>query len=179
MPLDLQPTPQAVVICAVLAPSLERIDEALVHLAQKLGPVAGRSLPYDFDYTSYYKTEMGPGLIKQLVRFEQTVALDHLSQIKAETMALERVMAVAEADQLCRQVNIDPGLVSVEGLVLATTKYSGHRICIAPGLYAETTLLFTKHGTCAPLPWTYPDYQRSDVEEFLLETRATVRQQRS
>ena len=66
----------------------------------------------------------------------------------------------------------------MEGVVLATTKYSGHRICIAPGLYAETTLLFTKQGECAPLQWTYPDYRRADVQDFLLSTRAIVLQQR-
>ena len=178
MPVDLKPCPRAVVICAVLAPSLETIGQSLTLLVEKLGPVEARSLPYDFDYTSYYQTEMGSGLIKQLVRFERTVPLDHLSQIKAETMALERAMAQKEAGQVRRRANIDPGLVSVEGLVLATTKYSGHRICIAPSLYAETTLLFTKHGDCAPLQWTYPDYKRADVQEFLLTTRAAVMEQR-
>ncbi len=178
MPVDLHPTPHAVLVCAVLAPTLEIIDQALKPLVQKLGPVDARSQPYDFDYTSYYESEMGAGLIKQLVRFDRIVPLDELGQVKAETMALERAMAGGESGEVRRQANIDPGLVSVEGLVLATTKYSGHRICIAPGLYAETTLLFTKQGECAPLQWTYPDYRRADVQDFLLSTRAIVLQQR-
>ncbi len=178
-PLDLQPSPRAVLICAVLAPSLEIIDEALARLTEKLGPVEDCSPPYDFDYTSYYESEMGAGLIKRLARFERIVPMDDLRQIKAETMASERALARdGEGSEVRRQANIDPGLVSVEGLVLATTKYSGHRICIAPGLYAETTLLFTKQGECAPLQWTYPDYRRADVQDFLLSTRAIVLQQR-
>ena len=179
MPVDLQPTPQAALVCAVLAPSRETIDESVSRLARQLGPVADHSHPYDFDYTSYYEAEMGAGLIKQLFHFERLVSLDHLAQIKTETIALERAMAREEKDQEVRRAaNIDPGLVSVEGLVLATTKYSGHRICIAPGLYAATTLLFTKQGSCAPLEWTYPDYRREDVQDFLLQTRALVLQQR-
>ena len=178
MPLDLQPSPRAVLICAVLAPSLEIIDEALARLTETLGPVEDRSPPYDFDYTSYYEGEMGAGLIKRLARFERMVPMDHLGQIKRVTMAIEQALAVDDAGDVRRQANIDPGLVSVEGLVLATTKYSGHRICIAPGLYAETTLLFTKQGECAPLQWTYPDYRRADVQDFLLSTRAIVLQQR-
>ena len=178
MPLDLQPSPRAVLICAVLAPSLEIIHEALVRLTETLGPVEDRSPPYDFDYTSYYEGEMGAGLIKRLARFERMVPMDHLGQIKRVTMAIEQALAVDDAGDVRRQANIDPGLVSVEGLVLATTKYSGHRICIAPGLYAETTLLFTKQGECAPLQWTYPDYRRADVQDFLLSTRAIVLQQR-
>lgn len=179
MPVDLQPTPQAALVCAVLAPSRETIDESVSRLARQLGPVADHSHPYDFDYTSYYEAEMGAGLIKQLFHFKRLVSLDHLAQIKTETIAIERAMAREEKDQEVRRAaNIDPGLVSVEGLVLATTKYSGHRICIAPGLYAETTLLFTKQGSCAPLEWTYPDYRREDVQDFLLQTRALVLQQR-
>ena len=179
MPVDLQPTPQATLVCAVLAPSRETIDESVSRLARQLGPIADHSHPYDFDYTSYYEAEMGAGLIKQLFHFERLVSLDHLAQIKTETIALERAMAREEKDQEVRRAaNIDPGLVSVEGLVLATTKYSVHRICIAPGLYAETTLLFTKQGSCTPLEWTYPDYRREDVQDFLLQTRALVLQQR-
>ena len=178
MPLDLQATPQAVVICAVLAPSQDTIEQALTRLSSELGSVSGRCEPYDFNYTTYYEAEMGPRLIKQLVRFEATVALDQLGRIKTETMALERAMADGEAGEVRRRANIDPGLVSVEGLVLATTKYSGHRICIGPGLYAETTLLFTKRGDCAPLQWTYPDYRRADVQQFLLDARAAAFRQR-
>ena len=174
MPVDLQATPRAIVVCAVLAPALATIEQALTQLSSTLGPVSDRSEPYAFDYTSYYEAEMGAPLTKQLVRFEGAVPLDQLGHIKTETMALERSLGDEEAGEVRRRANIDPGLVSVEGLVLATTKYSGHRICIGPGLYAETTLLFTKRGECAPLPWTYPDYRRADVQEFLLDARAAA-----
>jgi hypothetical protein len=70
-----------------------------------------------------------------------------------------------------RRANIDPGLVTIESLVLASTKYSGHRICIGPGLYAETTLLFQK-GQYRPLEWTYQDYRTEAAQAFLLAIRA-------
>ncbi|HIL10568.1 MAG TPA: DUF4416 family protein, partial [Candidatus Latescibacteria bacterium] len=47
---------------------------------------------------------------------------------------------------------------------------SGHRICIAPQLYAELTLLYQK-GCYQPLPWTYLDYQSETLQHFLLEIR--------
>ena len=70
----------------------------------------------------------------------------------------------------CRRANIDPGLLSIESLVLATTKYAGHRVCIAPQLYAEVTLLYQR-GRYRPLEWTYPDYQGDAVQRFLLDVR--------
>ena len=79
-------------------------------------------------------------------------------------------MARATEDTLQRRANIDPGLLSIESLVLATSKYSGHRICIAPQLYAELTLLYQK-GRYQPFAWTYLDYQSETLQDFLLESR--------
>ena len=178
MPVDLQPTPQAAVLCAVLAAGSDDIDTAVRQLEPLLGPERERSEEYDFDYTAYYDREMGSGLVKQLVWFEHLAPLDKLAEIKRGTIRLERELAIrrsggAEGDELRRTVNIDPGLVTGQGLNLATTKFSGHRICIAPGLYAETTLLF-QHGSCTPFEWTYGDYRAVAVMAFLLKVRAAV-----
>ena len=58
----------------------------------------------------------------------------------------------------------------LRALILATTKYAGHRICIAPQLYAEVTLLYQRRRY-RPLEWTYPDYQGDAVQRFLLDVR--------
>jgi hypothetical protein len=94
------------------------------------------------------------------------VAPAELSARKQATITFER----DRAQQDRRTVNVDPGLLSTNSLVLATTKASGHRICIAPGLWAEVTLMFEK-GAYRPQPWTYRDYQRQDVGAFLLDVR--------
>ena len=109
---------------------------------------------------------MGARLSKQLVCFAERIDPAELAAVKAQTMALERAMSRGQ----CRRANIDPGLLSIENLVLATTKCAGHRICIAPQLYAEVTLLYQR-GRYRPLEWTYPDYQGDAVQGFLLEVR--------
>ncbi len=92
--------------------------------------------------------------------------------------AQERELANATSEgAVRRRANIDPGLVTEQSLVLATTKYSGHRICIAPGLYAEITLLYQR-GSYAPQQWTYADYRSKEVLQFLLEIRSYLMQQR-
>ena len=166
MPVDLQPATPVALVCAVLADSAETLAEAKERLTECFGPLRKASPTYDFDFTSYYEAEMGAGLCKQLVCFAERIDPAELATVKAQTMALERAMSRGR----CRRANIDPGLLSIESLLLATTKYAGHRVCIAPQLYAEVTLLYQR-GCYQPLEWTYPDYQGDAVQRFLLDMR--------
>ena len=170
MPIDLQPSTPVALVCAVLADSAETLAAAKERLAECFGPLREASATYDFDFTSYYEAEMGAGLCKQLVCFAERIDPAELAAAKMQTIALEKAMSRAASDGLYRRANIDPGLLSIEGLILATTKYSGHRICIAPQLYAEVTLLYQR-GRYRPLEWTYPDYRRDAVQCFLLAAR--------
>ncbi len=167
MPIDLQPSTPVALVCAILADSADAFADAKIGLVECFGLPYGASDIYDFDFTSYYEAEMGAGLRKQLVCFEQQIDPAELAAVKAQTMALERAMSRGQ----CRRANIDPGLLSIESLVLATTKCAGHRICIAPQLYAEVTLLYQR-GRYRPLEWTYPDYRSDAVQGFLLAMRS-------
>ena len=166
MPIDLQPATPVALVCAVLADSAETLADAKIGLIECFGSLHAASETYDFDFTSYYEAEMGAGLSKQLVCFAERIDPSELATVKAQTMDLERAMSQGGG----RRANIDPGLLSIESLVLATTKCAGHRICIAPQLYAEVTLLYQR-GRYRPLEWTYPDYQGDAVQRFLLDVR--------
>ena len=67
-------------------------------------------------------------------------------------------------------MNLDPGLISEGGVVLATTKNRAHRIAIGSSLYAEVTLIYHSHGF-ESFPWTYADYRSLEVQETLLAFR--------
>jgi hypothetical protein len=177
MPVDLQPTTPVALVCAVLADSEQTLARAVERLAECFGPFRAASRTYPFDFSTYYEGEMGSGLLKQLVCFEERVDPSALAAAKQQTIALERAMGRAEGQMVRRRANIDPGLLSIESLVLATTKYSGHRICIAPQLYAELTLLYQK-GKYRPLEWTYPDYREDAMQRFLLEMRTWLMAER-
>jgi hypothetical protein len=69
-------------------------------------------------------------------------------------------------DDSKRLINIDPGYLSMTKLVLASTKNREHRIYLRDGIYAEVTLAFRDQAWTS-MPWTYADYQRPDVLEFL------------
>lgn len=173
MPLDLTPARPVAVICAVTAAGSPVLEEAVRLVTERLGPVRHLSPAFPFDYSTYYEAEMGPGLIKQILCLAEPADPSTLSALKRETMALERELA-REENGARRRANLDPGLVSLDSLVLASTKTAGHRVCIGPGLYAEVTLLF-RGGAYEPLPWSYRDYQAEAAQRFLLETRAWLR----
>jgi hypothetical protein len=174
MPLDLTPARPVAAICAVTAAGLDLLAEATRLASERLGPWRHRSPAFPFDFSTYYEDEMGPGLVKQLLCLAEPADPSILPALKRETMALERELAQEENGTWRRRANLDPGLVSLDSLVLASTKSAGHRICIGPELYAEITLLF-QGGAYVPLPWSYRDYQAETAQRFLLETRDWLR----
>lgn len=177
MPLEPQPAQPAALVCALLAGSGASLTAGRERLQDEFGLITAESPVYAFDFSQYYRQEMGSELIKQLVCFSARLEPAELTAVKRRTMKLERSMADATHGILRRRVNLDPGLVTAESLVLATTKYSGHRVCIARGLYAEVTLLF-QHGGCTVFEWTYPDYRTLTVQRFLLRVRADLLHER-
>jgi hypothetical protein len=91
---------------------------------------------------------------------------------KIRTNELER-MFVREGK---RAVNIDPGYICMERLVLATGKNYTHRIHLAKGIYADLTLVFHK-GSFRPLAWTYRDYAEEGLIVQFNEIRASYKAQ--
>ena len=177
MPLDLRPGEPAAFLCAVMAGGAEAVDEAVAELAARFGAVHARSPTWAFDMSGYYEAEMDPGLAKGLVWLGDPIDPERLAGRKRQSLALERERAVEGGGDLRRTVNVDPGLLSEESLVLATTKASGHRVAIGTGLWAEVTLRFER-GEYRPLPWTYPDYRQPEVGAFLLGVRRRLRELR-
>ncbi|MFH0789516.1 MAG: DUF4416 family protein [Pseudomonadota bacterium] len=111
-----------------------------------------------FDYTDYYEKEMGRPLYRRWATFRELVSQDRLAAIKWQALELEQHWV---SDQK-RQLNLDPGLITAERLVLATGKNYSHRIYLGKGIFGDLTLLFFK-GSYQPLPWTYPDYREAQA----------------
>ena len=120
-----------------------------------------------FDQTTYYEPEMGAPLFRRMMAFETLVHQGELAKIKCTTNAIEK----AFADHGGRAVNIDPGYLLLERLVLATGKNFSHRIYIGESIYADLTLVYRK-GRFESLPWTFPDYAGQRIQTFLKRVRA-------
>ena len=146
--------PDAVqLIISVISTSEASMDGALQELEGAFGPKDWSSPLLAFDRTRYYEREMGGALLRKFFTFERLIPPEELVESKLLTNRLELRMSKDGR----RIVNIDPGYICLERLVLATGKNYTHRIYLSHGIYADLTLVFHRQSF-RPLPWTYPDY---------------------
>jgi hypothetical protein len=152
------PPGDVMLFCSVLSGSPGRADEAVALLGEAFGGAAFQSEPIPFSYTSYYEEEMGSPLTRIMLAFEPLVARNALPSVKNLTNGIEeRLMEDGK-----RTVNLDPGILSLENICLATTKPYSHRIYLEGGIWAEVTLMYKK-DSYQPLEWTYPDYASPEL----------------
>jgi hypothetical protein len=151
--------------------SLITSDDHLLHqvadvLAGRYGEVDFESDILPFDLSRYYAPEMGEGLFRRFITFRPLIARDALARIKGETIEMEEEFAVEGK----RRINIDPGYICAEHLILATTKGYTHRPYLGEGIHADLTLIY-RDGAFQSLEWTYPDYASPDIREIMQRIR--------
>jgi hypothetical protein len=143
----------AKLILSILAPDKGIVELAAPMIVQALGTVEEEIGPINFEFTSYYDGEMGPGIRRWIWVFANLVDRGDLAGIKCLTNKIEQTYTVEGK----RKFNLDPGLMTLGNFVLATGKDNAHRIYLREGIFADLTLIF-QGGTYHPMAWTYPDY---------------------
>ncbi len=159
----------------VLASHPKLLAEVENRLAAAYGPIDHRSDVIPFDFTDYYEKEMGGIIDRVFFSFERLVEADQLAGIKKQTNRLEDEIAPLFTT-VKRPVNLDPGYIETAKVILASTKNFYHRIYLGGGIFAEVTMHF-KNNTYQFFPWTYPDYQSKDYQDFFLTIRRIYRSQ--
>jgi hypothetical protein len=139
------------------------------------GPIDHRSPVIPFDFTNYYEPEMGDIIDRAFFSFERLIEADQLPEIKRQSNELEDSLAPL-LTRVKRPINLDPGYIEQAKVILASTKNFYHRIYLRGGIFAELTMHF-KNNTYQFFPWTYPDYQSKDYQEFFLRIRQIYRSQ--
>jgi hypothetical protein len=163
------PPPGAVII-GVITQNLEILTSAQVLLEKELGPIEHKSQVIDFDFTDYYEVEMGKNLLRLWLSFAKPVAPDQLREIKFKAIEIEKKFLDANGK---RRINLDPGVLTLCNLILATTKNYYHRIYLGKGIYGEVTLVY-RHNNFEPLAWTYPDYRSDTALNFFKPVRQAL-----
>jgi hypothetical protein len=133
--------------------------QGMENLRLAFGEIDFVSERLSFNFTDYYTQEMGKGLFRHFVTFKPLIAVPLLSQIKQRTNRLEEKYATPDGN---RRINMDPGYVCLEHVILATTKGYAHRPYLREGIYADLTLIY-RNKSFQPLEWTYPDYRQEEV----------------
>ena len=128
-------------------------------LASIFGKADCVSEKFPFDFTDYYTQEMGKPLFRHFITFDRLISITSLPDVKRATNQLEERYAALNGN---RPINIDPGYICLEHVILATTKGYTHRPYLRDGIYADLTLMY-RNKSFQPLEWTYPDYRQESV----------------
>ncbi len=136
----------------------EFIENVIIQMEAFFGPTDWISKKFIFDRTRYYEKEMGWPLYRRFISFSKLISSNSIADIKLTTNKIENEHRFDKK----RRINIDPGYISLERLVLATGKNYSHRIYLKKGIYLDLTLVFHA-GTFNPLVWTYPDYKDEET----------------
>jgi len=165
-----EPNP-AKLIMALLYSRGEIRNQLIIKLSEYFGPIEWESQEFEFNHTRYYAEEMGEGLKKRLISFIRLISPEELPEVKIFTHQLEKELA----HEGKRRINIDPGYLTLDRLVIATGKNAAHRIYIGKGVYGDLTLVF-QSGSFRPLPWTYPDFRLENIISFLNQFRQKLKE---
>jgi len=165
-------------IVGMLSAFPKAFELARSSLCDHYGPVDLESPPIPFNFTRYYESEMGPGLVRRFLAFQRLMDPAALADVKLHTNRLEAELAAKLGAPVPRPINLDPGYLTLAKLVLASAKDFSHRIYLRDGIYAEVTLHYEKGGTFRSWPWTFPDYAESAAyHAFLAEARGKLKTQ--
>ena len=174
---EIQPTRPALLLFSAFSRYPAALEWAVQRAVKNYGAIGLQSEKFSFTETDYYDESMGVDLLKMFFVFDRPFDLGTLPTIKNETNRWEQEYREQAGHAEARPLNLDPGYISESKLVLASTKDHSHRIYLNDGIYAEITLHF-HHKSWQPLPWTYPDYRRTDFQEFFARCRSHLRQLR-
>jgi len=153
-------------ICGILFTPDIAVDSVVQRLELTLGSRDEESPVFDFNFTRYYEDEMGTGLRKLFICFQDPILPDELPGLKLHTVVLESDWSVEGR----RRVNLDPGYLSSAKLVLASTKDYAHRLYLGQGVYGDVQLRYM-HGEFVFSDWTYPDYRTDLAIHFFQSVR--------
>lgn len=151
----------------------EEEDLALVRgrLEEAFGAIDYVSEPCPFEVTNYYEEEMGPGLKRAFFSFLYLIDPGKLSSIKVKTNRLEEEFS----HEGKRRVNLDPGYLDFFKIVLASGKFSGQKIYLGQGVYADLTLYYDKGWK--PYNWGFPDFRAGTYDRIFTKIRGIYKRQ--
>ncbi|MFH1686850.1 MAG: DUF4416 family protein [bacterium] len=168
---DNEPPPGRLVVSTITS-SWDALAEAVEHLERRFGRAIYETDQISCCHGERYLEEMGERVWRRLFSFERPVLRSSLPELKAACARIEPRFSDRLGDFCFRTVNIDPGILTSDNLVMASRHNANHRIYISGGTYAEVTLIYSR-DRFTRLPWTDPDFCHPEVIDFLDRVRGS------
>jgi len=139
-------------------------------LIKRFGEVDIESDIQLFNFTDYYEEEFGKNLMQKIFSFSTLIKIGEFAEIKIITNSIEKNFKNENIKNNTtypkRKINLDPGYITLDKYILASTKNGPSRIYLKQGIYAEITLRFINKSfvTCE---YTYPNYKTNEYINYL------------
>ncbi|OGW51835.1 MAG: hypothetical protein A2Y81_01745 [Nitrospirae bacterium RBG_13_43_8] len=167
---SVKPAESALLFVSTLYRDSDVFEQSKEILENSFGDTLYISPPLPWDYSSYYRNEIGEQLFRQIIFFKNIVDPGLLADIKLKTNEFESALSLDGR----RQINLDPGYLTLAKVVLASTKNYAHRLYLGKGIYGEITLSY-KDETYSPHIFTYRDYQDKSHIDIFMNARAMLK----
>ena len=125
-----------------------------------------------FDVTDYYSPEMGTGLLRRIVGFQDLTCPSQLATAKKKCNQIEQTLSQHGK----RRINLDVGTLDLGKIVLASYKEGANKIYLQDGVYADCIAVY-RNGRFEYPQWTFPDISDARYEEDFRAIRSAYRQQ--
>ena len=166
----IKPPELALLFVSTLYHSEDIFNQAKGILENNLGDILSVSPSLTWDYSSYYKEEIGWPLFRQIIFFKNPIDPALLVDIKIKANEIESDFTLDGR----RQINLDPGYLTLSKIVLASTKNYAHRLYLGKGIYGEITLIY-RDETYSPYLFTYRDYQDKSHIDIFMQAREMLK----
>jgi hypothetical protein len=162
----------AVLFTGLLYQKAANLDSARDILKRPFGDIFLETPPLPWDWSDYYAEELSSAIVRVFLFFKNPFSQERIPEIKLITNGVEDQLSAGRR----RNINIDPGYLTLSKVVLASTKNYAHRIYMGRGIYAETTLVF-RGGRYQPHLFTYRDYASETYREIFARAREFLKAQ--
>lgn len=149
------------------------LEPALERMGCHWGRIDYRGGAHLFELTDYYEREMGAGLKRCLVSFEDLVSPEILAGAKSLCITIEEDLRRSGR----RTVNLDIGYLDHNKIVLASCKAAGQKIYLSKGIYADLMARYSR-GRYRPFEWTFFDFRDGRYDPELSRIRTAYLQSR-
>jgi hypothetical protein len=116
---------------------------------------------------AFYMEEMGDRILRQWVSAHNLFFVPQLVEIKRSTHKLE--LKTSEMGK--RTINIDPGYLTANKVIRATSRDAAHRLYMNRGIFVESVLMAEDARSFSPWPWTDADFRSDLAGDFFQRVR--------